>query len=93
MQCGAMRVYRNLIADNWFESDSGSQFQDRNPADERELKVFFLGVMPEDTNHIVSVVSEICPEWKPPPPLGWFEIFFWTISSLTLTLRELELIK
>jgi len=88
-----MRVYRNLIADEWFESDSGRQFQDYNPADERELKVSPHGFTPEDANHVVRVVSEICPEWKLSPPLNRAGILFRTISLLTSTLREFELIK
>lgn len=89
----AMCVYRKSIADNWFEYDSGRQFQDHNPADECELKVVFYGFTPEDANHVVREVSEICPEWKLSSSLNRAEILFRTISPLTSTLREFALIK
>jgi alpha-ketoglutaric semialdehyde dehydrogenase len=69
-------VYKNLIGGEWVESASGRTFENRNPADTRELIGVFQDSNEADVQAAVAAAGEAYKRWRlvPAPKRG--EILF-----------------
>ena len=64
--------YRNYIGGKWVHAKSGRTFENRNPADRRDLIGLFPDSAPEDIDQAVSAAKEALPHWRlvPAPKRG-----------------------
>ncbi len=59
--------YTNFIAGEWVKSRSGKSFENRNPADARDLVGLFPDSTKEDVELAVSAAKEAYPTWRLTP--------------------------
>ena len=71
-----MQKYQNFIAGEWRESVSGEFFENRNPADTREVVGLFPRSTPEDVNQAVAAAKEAADKWRRTPAPKRAEILF-----------------
>ncbi|HKC12697.1 MAG TPA: aldehyde dehydrogenase family protein, partial [Vicinamibacteria bacterium] len=57
----------NYIAGAWVPARSGRTFENRNPADTRELIGTFADSGPEDVEQAVAAARAAFPAWRPLP--------------------------
>src|SRR5947209_20533752 len=57
-------VYRNFIDGEWVESRSGEMFEDRNPADTREVVAVFQKSNKEDVDAAVDAARRAFERWR-----------------------------
>ena len=65
-------LYKNFINGKWVEAKSGKTFENRNPADRRDLIGLFPASGPEDVEEAVSADRKAFGEWRlaPAPKRG-----------------------
>ena len=65
-------LYKNFINGKWVEAKSGKTFENRNPADRRDLIGLFPASGPEDVEEAVSAARKAFAEWRlvPAPKRG-----------------------
>ena len=65
-------LYKNFINGKWVEAKSGKTFENRNPADRRDLIGLFPASGPEDVEEAVSAARNAFAEWRlaPAPKRG-----------------------
>ncbi len=65
-------LYKNFINGKWVEAKSGKTFENRNPADRRDLIGLFPASGPEDVEEAVSAAKKAFAEWRlvPAPKRG-----------------------
>ena len=66
------QLYKNYINGKWIEAKSGKTFENRNPADRRDLIGLFPASGPEDVEEAVSAARNAFAEWRlvPAPKRG-----------------------
>ncbi len=65
-------LYKNFINGEWIEAKSGKTFENRNPADRRDLIGLFPASGPEEVEEAVSAAKKAFAEWRlvPAPKRG-----------------------
>jgi acyl-CoA reductase-like NAD-dependent aldehyde dehydrogenase len=65
-------IYRNYIGGRWSEAKSGATFENRNPADRRDLVGLFPDSDREDIDAAVSAAKKAQAHWRlvPAPKRG-----------------------
>ncbi|MBI4444408.1 MAG: aldehyde dehydrogenase family protein [Acidobacteria bacterium] len=66
--------YKNFIAGQWVDAVSHARFENRNPADTRDLVGFFADSSAEDVGRAVRAAAQAFPAWRacPAPLRGEF---------------------
>src|SRR5258706_14311097 len=77
----------NYIAGEWVPARSGAVFENRNPADTRELIGHFADSAPEDVGKAVAAAREAFPRWRALPAPKRGELLYRTAEIL---LRDKE---
>ncbi len=64
--------YKNFIAGKWFGAKTGQTFENRNPADPKDLIGPFPASGPKDVDEAVGAAKKAFPDWRlvPPPKRG-----------------------
>ena len=80
------KIYKNFIGGEWVDSVTKKTFENRNPADTRELLVHFQASSEQDVNRAVDVAKEAYKKWRlvPAPKRG--ELLFKVADILQLVL-------
>src|SRR5437868_12593175 len=58
------RVFKNYIDGQWVESSTGETFENRNPADTRDLVGIFQKSAREDVNMAVEAAKRAFQKWR-----------------------------
>src|SRR5580698_4362257 len=58
------KVFKNFIDGEWVESASGETFEDRNPADTREVVAIFQRSNKEDVDAAVDAAKDAFAKWR-----------------------------
>ncbi|MBD3233557.1 MAG: aldehyde dehydrogenase family protein [candidate division Zixibacteria bacterium] len=76
------KVYKNYINGEWVDSVSGATYENRNPADNRELIGLFQKSNAEDVNNAIVAADEAYKKWRlvPAPKRG--ELLFKVAQKL-----------
>src|SRR5689334_5492131 len=72
----AATVYKNFIDGDWVESRSGDTFENRNPADTRDVVGIFQKSTKEDVNQAVEAAVQAFKKWRLVPAPRRAEILF-----------------
>ncbi len=66
------KVYKNFINGEWVDSVTGKTFENRNPADTRELLGYFQASNEVDVNKAIDAAKEAYKKWRlvPAPKRG-----------------------
>src|SRR5690242_3920274 len=72
----AATVYKNLIDGDWVESRSGDTFENRNPADTRDVVGIFQKSTKDDVNQAVEAAAQAFKKWRLVPAPRRAEILF-----------------
>src|SRR5204863_1517894 len=70
------RVFKNFIDGEWVESSSGETFEDRNPADTREVVGIFQKSSKADVDAAVAAAKRAFTKWRLVPAPRRAEIVF-----------------
>ncbi len=70
------KVYKNFINGEWVDSVTGKTFENRNPADTRELLGKFQASNEEDANNAIAAAKEAYKKWRLVPAPRRGEILF-----------------
>src|SRR5690349_1103011 len=70
------RVYKNFIDGEWVESRTGDMFEDRNPADTREIVGIFQKSGKEDVDAAVDAAKRAFKKWRLVPAPRRAEIVY-----------------
>ncbi len=70
------RVFSNLVDGKWVASSSGRLFDNRNPADDRDLIGRFQESTPEDAERAIAAAARAYEEWRFVPAPRRAEILF-----------------
>ena len=70
------RVFKNFIDGEWVESNTGETFEDRNPADSREVVAIFQKSGKEDVDAAVDAARRAFLKWRLVPAPRRAEIVF-----------------
>src|SRR5271157_6357208 len=70
------RVFKNFIDGEWVDSVSGRTFEDRNPADTREVVAIFQRSNKEDVNAAVDAAKRAFAKWRLVPAPRRAEMVF-----------------
>jgi len=81
------KVYKNYINGEWVESDSGETFENRNPADKRDLIGLFQRSNQDDVNAAVEAAKNAFNGWRLYPAPRRAEILF-RIAEILLDKKE-----
>src|SRR6201997_3914921 len=73
---GNTRVYKNFIDGEWIESTTGETFEDRNPADTRDVVAIFQKSGKEDVDAAVEAAKRAFERWRLVPAPKRAEIVF-----------------
>ena len=76
MASGNTKVYKNFINGEWVESSTGETFEDRNPADTREVVAIFQKSGKDDVNAAVDAAKRAFERWRLVPAPRRAEIVF-----------------
>lgn len=71
-----LRVFRNYIDGEWVESVSGQTFEDRNPADTREVVAIFQRSNQQDVDAAVDAAKRAFAKWRMVPAPRRAEIVY-----------------
>jgi alpha-ketoglutaric semialdehyde dehydrogenase len=82
-------VFKNLINGEWVESSSGLAFEDRNPANTRELVGMFPRSTAEDVDAAVRAAAEAFQSWRLVPAPKRAEIMYRAAETLVKRKDEL----
>lgn len=77
------RVYKNLIGGEWVESRSGQTFENRNPADTRDIVGVFQASNAQDVDDAVAAAKAAFEKWRLTPAPKRAEILYRTGEILT----------
>src|ERR1700732_4929012 len=69
-------IYRNFIVGEWVESASGETFEDRNPADTRDVVGIFQKTNKDDVNAAVDAAKNAFVKWRLVPAPRRAEIIY-----------------
>src|SRR2546423_1299803 len=69
-------IYRNFIDGEWVESDSGETFEDRNPADSRDVVGIFQKSNKADVDAAVDAAKQAFLKWRLVPAPRRAEIIY-----------------
>ena len=58
------KVYKNFIDGEWVEASTGQTFEDRNPADTRDVVGIFQRSGKEDVDHAVAAAKQAFAKWR-----------------------------
>ena len=72
----SVQTYQNYIGGEWIPSGSGEVFENRNPADTRDVIGRFPLSTSEDVNAAVNAAQQALPRWKQMPAPRRAEILF-----------------
>src|ERR1700692_3960204 len=61
---GTTKVFKNFIDGEWVESSTGETFEDRNPADTRDVVGIFQKSGKEDVDHAVAAAKQAFAKWR-----------------------------
>lgn len=66
------KFYKNFIAGKWVGAKTGQTFENRNPADPKDLIGIFPASGPKDVDEAVGAAKKAFPDWRlvPPPKRG-----------------------
>src|SRR5499427_10993311 len=70
------RVFKNFIDGQWVESSSGETFENRNPADTREVVGLFQKSSRADVNAAVDAAKRAFAKWRLVPAPRRAEMVF-----------------
>src|SRR6202166_544892 len=70
------KVFKNFIDGEWVESASGQTFEDRNPADTREVVAIFQRSNKEDVDAAVDAAKSAFAKWRLVPAPRRAEMVF-----------------
>ena len=70
------RVFKNFIDGEWVESSTGETFEDRNPADTREVVAIFQKSAKADVDAAVAAANRAFAKWRLVPAPRRAEIVF-----------------
>src|SRR5215468_10845348 len=70
------RVFKNFIDGEWVDSSTGETFEDRNPADTREVVAIFQKSGKDDVNAAVEAAKRAFERWRLVPAPRRAEIVF-----------------
>ena len=70
------RVFKNFIDGEWVESASGQAFEDRNPADTREIVAIFQRSNTKDVDAAVDAAKRAFAKWRLVPAPRRAEMVF-----------------
>src|SRR6201993_1305570 len=70
------RVFKNFIDGEWVESQSGQTFEDRNPADNREVVAIFQRSNKDDVDAAVDAAKRAFAKWRLVPAPRRAEMVF-----------------
>ncbi len=70
------KIYKNFIGGEWVDSVTGKTFENRNPADTRELLGTFPASNEEDVNKAIAAAKEAYQKWRLVPAPRRGEILF-----------------
>src|SRR5246127_5565418 len=73
---GSTKVYKNFIDGEWVESSTGETFEDRNPADTREVVAIFQRSAKADVDAAVDAAKRAFAKWRLVPAPRRAEIVF-----------------
>jgi len=73
---GNTKVYKNFIDGEWVESSTGETFEDRNPADTREVVAIFQKSGKDDVNGAVDAAKRAFERWRLVPAPRRAELVF-----------------
>jgi acyl-CoA reductase-like NAD-dependent aldehyde dehydrogenase len=73
---GGTKVFKNFIDGEWIESSSGETFENRNPADTRDLVGIFQHSNKDDVNAAVDAAKRAFAKWRLVPAPRRAEIVF-----------------
>jgi acyl-CoA reductase-like NAD-dependent aldehyde dehydrogenase len=76
MARGATRVYKNFIDGEWVESTTGETFENRNPADTRDVVGIFQKSAKADVDAAVGAAKRAFERWRQVPAPRRAEIVF-----------------
>jgi len=82
MATGNTKVYKNFIDGEWVESTTGETFEDRNPADTREVVAIFQKSGKDDVNAAVEAAKKAFERWRLVPAPRRAEIVFQAAAML-----------
>jgi alpha-ketoglutaric semialdehyde dehydrogenase len=82
-------VHKNFINGQWVESRSGKTFENRNPANQRELVGIFPASSADDVDDAVIAASEAFKKWRLVPAPRRAEILYRTAESLVRRKEDL----
>ncbi len=77
------KTFKNLIGSEWLPAESGSTYENRNPADTTDLVGVFPASGPADVNAAVRAAAEAFKTWRLVPAPKRAEILFRTGELLT----------
>src|SRR6202140_5251124 len=69
-------IYKNFIDGEWVESASGETFENRNPADTRDVVGIFQKSAKADVDNAVEAARNAFAKWRLVPAPRRAEIFF-----------------
>ncbi len=84
-----MKEFRNLIGGKWVTSSSGATFENRNPANPKEVLGIFPSMTREDTQRAIESAREAFPAWAKTPPPERGAILFNASSIIDARLDEI----
>src|SRR5579883_964926 len=64
MASGTTKIYKNFIDGEWVESTTGETFEDRNPADTREVVAIFQKSGKADVEAAVDAAKRAFERWR-----------------------------
>ena len=73
---GGTKVYKNFIDGEWVDSSTGETFENRNPADTRDLVGIFQKSNKDDVNAAVAAAKRAFARWRLVPAPRRAEIVF-----------------
>src|ERR1044072_2342398 len=76
------KIYKNLIAGEWVESSTGETFENRNPADTRDVVGIFQKSGKEDVNAAVEAAKNAFVKWRLVPAPRRAEIIYLAAEML-----------
>src|SRR6516162_5505435 len=85
------KVYKNFIAGEWVESASGQTFEDRNPADSRDLVGIFQKSTKADVDAAIEAAKHAFSKWRLVPAPRRAELVFRAAEILIERKEECEL--
>src|ERR1700721_4246304 len=73
---GTTKVFKNFIDGEWVESSTGDTFENRNPADTRDLVGIFQKSAKADVNAAVEAAKRAFAKWRLVPAPRRAEVVF-----------------